>query len=296
MNFTKTIACLFLAIPLWNAAWAESPTTTTQEITITASTEESDKGNVAAKAFDGDPATRWSASSDAVDEWLRFDFGQPQKLGGIEIDWQFPDQQYACNLEGSTDGAEWKQLAQAKSNAGEKRVKLAETYSSLRIKMTNLPDDKWASITEVRLFDAEGKQIKNSGIKKPVTLTASSEESEEGHTAAKAFDGSKDTRWCASSDMLNEWLRMDFDKPRAVGVIEIDWEFPEEDYGSTIQGSQDGKEWVELSTFQSKTAEKRIRLAGTYQAVRIKVTSLPEDKWASIAEVRLFDADEKPIK
>ncbi|HBF33629.1 TPA: hypothetical protein DDW35_03600 [Candidatus Sumerlaeota bacterium] len=288
MNFAKVAGCMLLLLPLWSAVWAD--------VTVTASTEESDKGNTAAKAFDGSKDTRWCASSDAVDEWLRFDFGKAQKLGGAEVDWEFSDQEYAFSIEGSNDGNDWKEVAKAKSNAGEKQVKLTGSFSSLRIKITSLPEGKWASIAEVRLFDADGKPIKNSVAPKAVTLTASSEESELGNIAAKAFDGSADTRWCASSDAANEWLRLDFDKPKTVAGVEVDWEAPDEEYGYTIEGSKDGKEWSDLATVKSKAAEKRTKVSGTFSALRIKVTALPEGKWASITEVRLFDADGKAIK
>jgi hypothetical protein len=128
---------------------------------------------------------------------------------------------------------------------------------------------------------------------KTVTLSVSSEEG--GHPADHAFDGSTKTRWCAGSDALAEWLRFDFDDPKAIGGMEADWEFPDKEYGYVIEGTVDGKAWKELAKTTNKAAERRTKLSGTYNSLRIKVTSLPEDKWASISEVRIFDNMGKAI-
>jgi len=283
-----------LLLPLWNAAWAEDAAAG-KTIKVTASSEESDKDNMAAKAFDGNADTRWCASSEASDEWLQFDFGQSQKLGGVEADWEFSDKEYGYVIEGSNDGTDWKELAKAKSTE-DKRVKISGAYSSLRIKVTTLPEASWASISEVRLFDDAGKAIKGEVKKesaKSITLTASSEET--GNTPAKAFDDSMDSRWCASSDAVDEWLQLSFDKPKNVGSVEVNWEFPEEEYGYTIEGSADGKDWKELAKLKD-TGAKTTKVSGTFSALRVKVTSLPEGKWASITEVRLLDTDGKAIK
>ena len=120
------------------------------------------------------------------------------------------------------------------------------------------------------------------------SFSASSEES--GHPASHAFDGATETRWCASSAALNEWLRIDFDTPRAIGGMEILWEHTDDEYGYAVEGSADGRVWKDLAKATNSPAARRTKLSGTYTALRIKVTALPTGKrWASISEVRLFD-------
>ncbi|MCX6903585.1 MAG: discoidin domain-containing protein [Verrucomicrobia bacterium] len=130
-------------------------------IVASASSEERGKGNTADLAFDGDPATRWCAGGAGVGQWLMLDLGGAPRLGGLEADWEFPDMAYAFVVEGSDDGKGWKQLAVGNTPTGPKRLAFSAETRFVRVRPTSLPNAKWASIWEVRLFDAEGKLIKN---------------------------------------------------------------------------------------------------------------------------------------
>ncbi|HEY0819244.1 MAG TPA: discoidin domain-containing protein, partial [Rhizobacter sp.] len=65
-------------------------------------------GSNAAKAIDGDPATRWeSAHTDTA--WIRFDFGARTALGHMKLTWEAAyGKEYA--IEASDDGDTWYQL------------------------------------------------------------------------------------------------------------------------------------------------------------------------------------------
>lgn len=161
-----------------------------------------------------------------------------------------------------------------------------------------LPDVAWLSLAPTNAPATSKPYAASSASKNrpdnTVRLSASSVES--GHPAEMAFDGSIATRWCAGSGALNEWLRIDFAAPKAVGGMETIWEFPGDEYGYTIEGSADGKAWKELAKATNMASKIRTKLSGTYRALRIKVTSLPQGKrWASISEVRIFDNQGKPI-
>ena len=112
---------------------------------------------------------------------------------------------------------------------------------------------------------------------------ASSEESAKGNVAADAFDGDPQTRWCASGGGTSEWVQLDLGEERKIGRVALEWEFPDLTYGSAIETSADGKQWAPFAP-------------GPARFVRVRVTQLPEGKWASIREIRLFDADGQPIK
>jgi hypothetical protein len=154
-----------------------------------------------------------------------------------------------------------------------------------------LPDVAWLSLTPTNVPATSKPLSAISALKnKPAkAFKVSASTVENGHPAELAFDGTTNTRWCASSDALNEWLCIDFNTPKTVGGMEIEWEFPNKEYGYTIEGSTDGKMWKELAKTRNTVAEKRTKLAGTYNSLRIKVTTLPDNKWASISEVRIFD-------
>jgi beta-galactosidase len=158
-------------------------------ITATASSEEHDKGNTADQALDGDADTRWCAAGPGRDQWLMLDLGRSVPLGGIEVDWEFPDLAYAFKVEGSDDGKAWRQLAVQPSQAGTKRLPLSAAARLVRITATGLPEDKWASIREVRLLAADGQPIRNR------RLAAS------GAPSAAIFD---DAAWRAL-DVPHDW-------------------------------------------------------------------------------------------
>ena len=101
-------------------------------IIASASSEELDKDNLAQNAFDEDPDTRWCAENADVNQWLALDLGRKTKLGGIEVDWEFPDLTYKYVVEGSNDGKKWKSLAEGDTSNGPKRLRLAATVRYVR--------------------------------------------------------------------------------------------------------------------------------------------------------------------
>ncbi|MFZ1934676.1 MAG: beta-galactosidase GalB [Thermoguttaceae bacterium] len=134
-------------------------------ITASASSEELDKGNLAQNAFDDDPDSRWCAENANVKQWLALDLGRRMKLGGIEVDWEFPDLTYKYVVEGSNNGKKWKSLADGDTSIGPKRLPLSATARYVRLRTTALPPGKWASIREIRLFGGDKKPIHNSRLK-----------------------------------------------------------------------------------------------------------------------------------
>lgn len=112
------------------------------------------------------------------------------------------------------------------------------------------------------------------------SLTASSEES--GHVAGDAMDNNPDTRWCANGAGAKQWLAIDLGGEFNVSRAEVQWEFPDLKYGFVVERSADGKTWAPLP--------------GAAREIRIRTTALPDAKWASIREVKLFDAAGQEIR
>jgi beta-galactosidase len=119
----------------------------TWSITATASSEETEKGNLAQMAIDGDPSTRWCAAGANPNQWLQLDLGAAQQVSRAEVAWEYPDLKYQFVIEAGVDGKAWHALP------------AAARY--VRIRTTAIPNQKWASIWEVRLFDGAGKPIEN---------------------------------------------------------------------------------------------------------------------------------------
>ena len=126
-------------------------------------------------------------------------------------------------------------------------------------------------------------------------MKASSEEVEKRNTAELAIDGDGQTRWCASAGGLNEWLMLDLGSELPVESVEVDWEFPDQSYEFAIEWSNEGQAWNRLATGTSRDKEKRLKLSRSPRFLRVLPLELPEGKWASIREVRLYGPDGTPI-
>ncbi|WP_165228650.1 beta-galactosidase GalB [Aquisphaera insulae] len=134
-------------------------------IHASASSEESGKGNTADLAVDGDPNTRWCAAGGGTREWLTLDLGETGPARSVEIDWEFPDLDYAFEIAGVVGNQVVDVLAPGcRSKGAAKRIELSQAARRLRIRPTSLPNGKWASIREVRLFDSAGKLIPNADL------------------------------------------------------------------------------------------------------------------------------------
>jgi len=137
--------------PMADGSTRPEPGAERWSVTATASSEESSKGNLAANAFDGDAQTRWCASGAGTDQWVQLDLGHEQKLGRVALEWEFPELTYGSVIETRADGNQWSAFA-----PGPARF--------VRVRVTQLPEGKWASVREVRLSDSEGQPIKNTRV------------------------------------------------------------------------------------------------------------------------------------
>jgi len=151
------------------------PGSASRLFTLTASSEETGKGNVAGLAMDGDPNMRWCASSAAGNQWLMIDLGGERTLARAEIAWETNSPDYRGVIEGSTDEKQWQPLPCA--------------ARFVRVRVTGVPPGQWASIREITLADAGGKAIENRLVQQP------------GAPQSPAFD---DSAW-RKLDVPHDW-------------------------------------------------------------------------------------------
>ncbi|QIF01583.1 discoidin domain-containing protein [Roseimicrobium sp. ORNL1] len=152
-------------------------------VKLTASSEESGKGNFTWRAVDGDKNTRWCAGSGGFPQWLQLEFEKPQQLTGASIVWEGGNNAYKHVIEGSADGKTWTVLADAKEN--QKGGDSAHTFTGkdikfVRINVLGTSQGGWASIREVSL---KGEGIKSLGAKVDAKQVAAAKKEE-----AKAAD------------------------------------------------------------------------------------------------------------
>ena len=148
--------------PMPDGSTREEPGAPRRSIAVKASSEEAERGNTAEHALDGDVQTRWCASGGGLNEWLMLDLGSELPVEGIEVDWEFPDKAYEFAVEWSNEGQAWNRLATGTSRDKEKRLKLTRSARFLRVRPLELPEGKWASIREVRLYGPDGTPIENT--------------------------------------------------------------------------------------------------------------------------------------
>ncbi|MFD2689235.1 alpha-L-fucosidase [Streptomyces phyllanthi] len=124
--------------------------------TATASSEESSKGNTAAKAVDGSTATRWCANNGNTGNWLKVDLGAAKSLTGARIAWELDATNYRYRIEGSTDNTTWTTLADRTGTTSTSQVQVAMFSASaryVRVTVTGLPSGAWASIRGLEVYD-----------------------------------------------------------------------------------------------------------------------------------------------
>lgn len=119
------------------------------------------KAHGAELAVDGNPETRWCSGDKLPGHWLQVDFGTELSLTGVRVTWEHPDLAYGYKIEGSGNTRTWDVLA-AGSGKSADPIPFAVRTSHVRISVTNLPDQKWASIAEVTFFDADGRAIRTA--------------------------------------------------------------------------------------------------------------------------------------
>ncbi|MFI6931635.1 alpha-L-fucosidase [Streptomyces sp. NPDC050287] len=124
--------------------------------TATASSEETSKGNTAARAVDGSTATRWCANNGNTGQWLKVDLGSQKSLTGTRIAWESAGTNYRYRIEGSTDNAGWTTLADltATTDTSQVRVSVLSAQARyVRVTVTGLPSGAWASIRSLEVYD-----------------------------------------------------------------------------------------------------------------------------------------------
>jgi len=107
-------------------------------------------GYEAAKALDGDDATRWGAAGDARNAWLEVDLGTEARIGRVVIkELGFHrTQEYAVEWK---DGEAWKELARGTTIAGEKTLDFTPVTARV-VRLSILKANEVPTIEEFQVF------------------------------------------------------------------------------------------------------------------------------------------------
>ena len=126
------------------------------------------------------------------------------------------------------------------------------------------------------------------------TATADSEETANGNTAPKGNDGNLSTRWCANDGNLNHWWKVDLGASYNLTGTEVTWEYGGRVYKYKVEVSANNSTWTLKVDKTNNTSTQQTQrdnfTASGIRYVRITVTGLPANTWASFFEFKVFGA------
>jgi hypothetical protein len=154
---------------------AAAPIETVPAAAITAS---GDDGNVPANVADGDLNTRWSAEGDG--QWIQYDFGSAKTFKSASIAWFKGNERSAVfDIAVSNDGQAWTTVysgtSSGKSLQSENYNIGNQTARYLRIIGYGNSQNKFNSITELKIYDREFTVPATPNRLQRVTLSAEKE-------------------------------------------------------------------------------------------------------------------------
>jgi beta-galactosidase len=129
---------------------------------VTASSEESGKGNLKALANDGDNSTRWCAADGSTGQWWQVDLGQEQPVRYLLLEFEREAKNYGYQVKASTDASTWQTVASKDTSRqpqwggptqASHDVNVQARY--LRIEFTQLQGGAWAGIKEFGVYPAK---------------------------------------------------------------------------------------------------------------------------------------------
>jgi beta-galactosidase len=143
--------------------------------------------------------------------------------------------------------------------------------------------------TVINIVVSSGK-VNNVALNK--TSSSDSQESSKGNTSDKGNDGNLSTRWCANDGNVNHWWKVDLGSVYQVVGSEVRWEFDGRSYKYIIQVSTDNSPWTNVVDKNNNTSiaqtQQDIFTPVSARYVRIIVTGLPSNTWASFWEFKVF--------
>jgi beta-galactosidase len=131
--------------------------------TVTASSEEKSKRNLASLAIDQNDGTVWIASDGSPGQWWSADLGGVRKVRQITLLHEREAEKYTCLLEASDDGTHWRPLSGVTSpvmNGKTAFYDCDDCFRYLKVTFPSLRPGVWASLAEVGIY---GKPLSTTG-------------------------------------------------------------------------------------------------------------------------------------
>ena len=124
----------------------------------TASADSSQSGNGAANGNDGNTGTRWCANDGNTGHWWKVDLGTSANITDTQVMWEYSGA-YKYKIDVSTDNSTWTNKVDKSGNTIAAQI-MSDTFTAtaryVRITVTGLWSDKWASFFEFSVFGTTG--------------------------------------------------------------------------------------------------------------------------------------------
>lgn len=125
----------------------------------TASSTQSQDGNVVGNAVDGDSNTRWCAEDGTAEQWWQVDLGEMRKFTYVAIEFEREAKNYGYEVQASKDGEQWTTLATKRTSRtprwGGPRRQFHDVKGEgrfVRIQFQQLQGNCWASVRELGVY------------------------------------------------------------------------------------------------------------------------------------------------
>jgi hypothetical protein len=259
----------------------------------TASATSQESANPAANAIDGNPATRWSASSGSFPQTLTVALGSAHDLTGVEIMWELAAA-WRYRVETSTNGSTWTVALDRTGNASSQQTFTHSFTASgvTHIRLVATGGGIWASVNEFKVFGAPSAGGGGGGgtpTNVALGKSASATSQETANPAGGAIDGSTGTRWSASSSSLPQTLTVNLGSAHDLTGVEIVWELTEA-WRYRVETSTNGSTWaIALDRTGNTTAQQTFAHSFTASGVtQIRLVATGGGFWASVLEFRVL--------
>lgn len=226
-------------------------------------------GNIATRATDGDPTSRWeSAWSDP--QWIQIDLGQNYDLCTINLTWQVLATGYT--LEVSTNGTSWTTVATETANTGlTKSYPITANARYVRMMGNTRGSAYGYSLYEFEVIGTEPDYYcsnTNVAYMRPTTTSSVAN----GNPGNQAVDGNPGSRW-ESQGSDPQFIYVDLGAEYDLCRVVLNWEAA---YGKdyTIDISSNGATWTTVKTVTGNyILNNTIPVSGKARYVRMSGTA-----------------------
>ncbi len=287
-RFIKLL-CLVLALTVLLPAIPARASTDALGVGYHASTTFTDE-NAVGKAFDNDPATRWSACADQ-NQWICAIFENEVVINSVEI-LEFWDRMTSFEIQYLDENGAWQTCASKITNTQNTQTDTTHQLSFAPVKTTGMrlyihDAPGWPSIYEFKMFYG-GIQIVDG--KSAVGYHASTTFAEE-NAVGKSFDNDPATRWSACAEQ-NQWICAIFENEVVIDSVEIN-EFWDRMNAFDIQYLDENGIWQTCASKVIDTPDTGIDTTHQLSFAPVKTTGMrlyihDAPGWPSIYEFKMF--------